>query len=185
MNNSIVWISIANLFYLASYSVREILWLRVLSLAGAALLIPFYALQGPPLLPALVWDVIFIAINAYWIARLIVERRPVWLSADEARLRILSFPTLTPIEARKLFSTGRWESISAGISLLEHDRAGMRLSVIARGRAEVVHNNVRVAELSDGQFVGAIVLRSHAAELEVLSLTESLIICWPCEALEA
>jgi hypothetical protein len=175
MHNPIVWITVANLLYLASYSVRDILWLRVLTLCGATLLLPYYALQPSPLVPSLVWDAVFIAINAFWIVRLAFERRPIRLSAAEARLRDLSFPSLSPREARKLYSMGMWEN----------DRAGAQLSVIAHGIADVVHHSARVAQLGEGQFVGAIDLRAQAGTLDVVARTASLIMCWPREPFEA
>jgi hypothetical protein len=89
MQNTIVWITAANVLYLASYSVRDILWLRVLTVTAALLLIPYYAFQPIPLTVAIAWNVLFIAINTYWIIRLIIERRPVHLTPDEARSVIL------------------------------------------------------------------------------------------------
>jgi len=44
-----LWITGANLLYLASYSVRDILWLRILTIVAAVLLIPYYYLQAVPL----------------------------------------------------------------------------------------------------------------------------------------
>jgi hypothetical protein len=37
-----VWINVANLLYLFSYSVRDILWLRALTVIGALCLLPYY-----------------------------------------------------------------------------------------------------------------------------------------------
>jgi CRP-like cAMP-binding protein len=75
--------------------------------------------------------------------------------------------------------------IAPGTSLVEHDRAGAQLSVIAHGVADVIHHCVAVAELGDGQFVGAIDLRAKAGTLDVVARTATLIVCWPREPLEA
>ena len=72
--NPIVWITVANVIYLASYTVRDILSLRVLTVVAASLLIPYYAMQSVPLRAAIGWNAVFIAINCYRIVRLIVER---------------------------------------------------------------------------------------------------------------
>jgi hypothetical protein len=45
MNNALLWITVANVLYLASYSVHDILWLRILSVIAATLLIPYYMIQ--------------------------------------------------------------------------------------------------------------------------------------------
>lgn len=54
-------IHIANLVYLASYSVKDIRWLRWLTLLGMAILIPYYLMWG--LYAAAIWNVVFMAIN--------------------------------------------------------------------------------------------------------------------------
>ena len=53
MQNPVVWIGVANTIYLASYVVRDILWLRMLTVLAAALLIPYYAMQMIPLRAAI------------------------------------------------------------------------------------------------------------------------------------
>jgi hypothetical protein len=106
MHNPIVWITVANVLYLASYSVRDILWLRILTVVAAFLLIPYYLFQPVPLTAAIWWNTVFIAINGYWIVRLIIDRRPVHFTAEETRLRQLAFPSLTPREAAIFI---RWE----------------------------------------------------------------------------
>jgi hypothetical protein len=75
MQNPVIWITGANAIYLVSYAVRDILWLRVLTVVAAALLIPYYSMQAVPLRAAIEWNIIFIAINCYWVIRLIIERR--------------------------------------------------------------------------------------------------------------
>jgi hypothetical protein len=93
-------------------------------------------LQPVPLTAAIAWNAVFIAINAYWIVRLILGRRPVHLTPDEARLRQLSFPSLTPREARDLFATGAWDEVAPEASLVEHDKRDNRFSVILRCLAD-------------------------------------------------
>jgi hypothetical protein len=68
------WITVANLLYLVSYSIQDIWWLRAVIVVAALLLIPYYAMQPVPLVAAIGWNVLFIAINAYWIVRLVRER---------------------------------------------------------------------------------------------------------------
>lgn len=183
---AITWLTLANVLYLASYSVHDILLLRILTIVAALLLIPFYYVQSTPLWIAIVWNLVFIAINTYWIVRLVLERRPVHLTGDEQRLRELSFPSLTPREALNLYKTGMWEDIEPGTSLVEHDRAGARFSVILFGTADVVQHGEKVEELGEGQFVGDI--DSHADErgdIDVLVRTRSRVMCWPRKRLQA
>ena len=185
MLQPIVWITVANVIYLLSYSVRDILLLRILTVVGAGLLIPYYALQSVPLTSAIRWSLVFIAINLYWIVRLIVERRPVRLTPDEARLHQLAFPSLTPREARDLCAMGEWDDVAAGGSLVGHDREGGHFSVILRGKADVIYRNTKVAELGEGQFCGDIDLRADSVgDIDVLMLTAARVMCWPRDRLK-
>jgi hypothetical protein len=186
MQNPIVWITVANVIYLASYSVRDILWLRILTVIAASLMIPYYVLQPAPLVAAVQWSIVFIVINAYWIARLMIERRPVHLTEDEARLRQLSFPSLTPHEARNLFTMGVWDDVESGASLVQYDRSNNRFSVILRGDADVVYRGAKISELGEGQFVGRIDLcADRAIDIDVLVRKIARVMCWPRARLEA
>jgi hypothetical protein len=186
MKNPLVWITIANAIYLASYSVRDILWLRILTVVAAGLLIPYYAMQEVPLHAAIEWSVVFIAINLYWIVRLLIERRPVHLTADEARLRELSFPSLTAREARDLYAMGAWDDVSPGTSLIGHDRVESRFSVILRGDGDVVYRGMKVSQLGEGQFVGTIDLNAEQGiEIDVVMRTPARLMCFPRNRLTA
>jgi CRP-like cAMP-binding protein len=172
--------------YLVSYSVRDILWLRILGVAGTLLLVPYYYLQPTPLWQPIEWSTIFVAINAYWIVRLALERRPVHLTDEEQRLRVLSFPSLTAREALSLFKTGIWENIEPGKSLVAHDRAQARLSVILNGLADVVMHGEQVAVLGEGQFVGEIDARADERhDIDVVVREPARIMCWDRDHLRA
>ena len=62
-------LSAANLVYLASYFVRDVLALRLLTVIGAAALIPYFWLQPDPLMGPVCWNLLFIALNVYRIVR--------------------------------------------------------------------------------------------------------------------
>jgi CRP-like cAMP-binding protein len=185
VRNPLVWITVANVIYLASYSVRDILWLRILTVVAASLLIPYYALQPDPLHAAIRWSVLFIAINLYWIVRLILERRPVRFTPDQARLRELSFPSLTPREALALFKTGVWHDLEPGVSLLVHDRGGNSFSVILRGDADVIYRGQKISEVGEGHFVGVIDVHAEKGEeIDVFVRTASRVMSWSRQPLQ-
>ncbi len=165
---------------------RDILWLRALTVAAAAMLIPYYAMQIVPLRAAIGWNVVFIIINCYWIVRLIIERRPVHFTPDEARLRELSFPSLTPHEARDLYATGEWVDIVPHASLTVHDRNGYKFSVILRGDSDVLYHGATISQLGEGQFVGGIDLQTEVVgDLDVVTRTATRVMCWPRDTLQA
>lgn len=185
MQNPIMWLTISNVLYLVSYSVRDILWLRVLTVVAASLLIPYYAMQRPPLQAAIEWSGVFIVINFYWIVRLLIERRPVHFTPDEARLRELSFPSLTPREARDLYAMGVWDDVASEKSLVQHDRDSDRFSVILRGDADVLYRKTTISQLGEGQFVGQLDLHADKfGDLDILTRTAMRVMCWPRDALQ-
>lgn len=67
-------IHIANLLYLASYIMRDVVRLRVLTVVAASCLIPYFYLQPRPLTAAIGWNLFFIALNVGWIVRLVREK---------------------------------------------------------------------------------------------------------------
>src|SRR3546814_12577323 len=90
------------------------------------------------------WNLVFAALNIYWICRLLLERRPVKLSAEEQRLCELVFRTMTPREMIKVLKLATWENAEAGECFVERGKPLDRLMVIYSGKAcaEVAGRNV-------------------------------------------
>ena len=76
----------ANLFYLASFVGRDMLWLRALTCCGLVFGLVFFTCGSSPLYGPAVWHVVFLGINAVQIVRLVRERREVALSKEQERL---------------------------------------------------------------------------------------------------
>ena len=143
-------VHVANLLYFASFTMRDILRLRVLTVIAASCLIPYYYFQAEPLLPAIYWNLVFIALNLYWIGRLALERRPVKLSEDEVLLCNMVFHSLTPREMLKLLKLAHWEDVPIGKWLVEVGKKVDRLRVIFSGKARVEAQGPAVVELGPG-----------------------------------
>jgi hypothetical protein len=108
------FLHIGNILFVLSYSVRDIMLLRVLALCGSLISLPYYYLQAEVLWQPIGWTGVFMAINGYHVWRLWLERRPVELSADEARLYDLTFFPLTRRRFVDLARLGRWADLEAG-----------------------------------------------------------------------
>jgi hypothetical protein len=185
MFNLDIWINVANVLYLFSYSVRDILWLRVLTVIGALCLLPYYYLQPEPLMAPIYWNLVFVAINLFWIARLLFERRPAQLDPDEQRLYQLAFRTLTPREALNLFKLGTWQSPASGKRLVKQGEAVDSLSIVLSGRATIEKSGRVVAEIGEGQFIGGIAsfTDKKTAPLDVTTTEPTRLMTWPKAAL--
>lgn len=145
-------IHVANVLFLLSYLVRDILWLRTLTIVAIASLLPYYAGNG--LYAPIAWNGVFIAINLFQVYRLLLERRPVRLSLEQQRLYRLGFDRLSPRDFLRLLECARWESVDDEVVLVEQGRALERLTVLAEGAARVEVDGQWVSALGPGQFVG-------------------------------
>ena len=70
-----ILINAANILYLLSYFVRDILKLRVLTVIAASMLITYFYCQPEPIMTVVYWNTFFVAQNLFWIVRLARKRR--------------------------------------------------------------------------------------------------------------
>jgi hypothetical protein len=176
-------IHVANVLYLASYSVRDILALRALTVIAILMIAPYYFSAGP-LWEAIAWNTVFLAINLVQLWRLVLERRPVTLAPEVRALHALAFSTLTPRQFQQLISIGRWDAPAAGRLLVEAEAPLERLSVVADGKARVEKGERTVAELEGGRFIGErSYLTGEAPSVRVVADAGLRVVHWPTKAL--
>ena len=170
----------ANVLYLLSYLMRDILWLRVFTVIAALCLIAYFYLQPEPLLTAIYWNLVFVVLNIYWICRLILERRSVPLNDEEATLYEASFRTMRPREMLKLLKIGDWETHPKDAPVVDQGDQPDRLSVISSGTAELNIDGTPVDELGTGRFVGTVsYITDEPAEANVVARDAMRCFCWP------
>ncbi len=175
----------ANVLYLFAFLVREILWLRILTVVAASFLIPYFYFQPVPLTTAIYWNLAFTALNLFWIVRLLLERRPVKLTEEEQRLCELVFRTMTPREMIKILKLATWQSAVAGECFVEHGKPLDRLMVIYSGKACVEVDGKNVTELQPGQFIGSIsYVTEETAPANIVSLEPTRYVSWPKSKLQ-
>jgi Popeye-like protein len=148
------WIHVANALYLASYLVKDILWLRLLTVVAGVLLLPYYFMQPVPLWPAIAWSGVFLAVNIVQIKILLFERRPIRLAPDEQRLYELVLRNLSPRQFARLLKAGHWEDVRAGERVIERGKPLDRLIVVYTGRLAVEVEGLQKAALKAGHFAG-------------------------------
>ncbi len=182
-------VNAANVFYLISYSVRDIFWLRVLTVIGALILLPYYYLQSTPLWAPIGWNLFFTGINIFWIIRLLLERRPVPFTDTERHLYETALRTFSERDAYNLLKSGVWKSVPAGTRLLTQGDPVPRLSLIVEGEFSVEMNGNRVDTLGEGRFLGGTAFLSRdqdfAAPVTVTALGPSRVIDWDMPELNA
>jgi hypothetical protein len=169
----------ANVLYLLSYLVKDILWLRLLTVVAGLMLMTWAFFQPTPLWVSLAWNSVFLLINVYQSWMLILERRPVKLSERDLRLYQLVFRALTPREYLKLLALGRWEDAKADARLVERAQGLDRLMVIASGRA-AVRVGERSFELGEGRFIGEMsFITGEAPTADVFAVDAVRYVSWP------
>ncbi|MEM8677893.1 MAG: cyclic nucleotide-binding domain-containing protein [Planctomycetota bacterium] len=146
---------IANILYVASYSVRDILWLRAISVVAMMMLCGVYACRGAAGdSEALYWQGAFIVINIVQIVRLLRERRPVNLTSVEKRMHETALKSLSPQQVRRLMSKADWKEVADGQTIIDEGVQNQNLLLLTDGKARVTVAGRQVAALMGGQFVG-------------------------------
>lgn len=149
----LLWLlNIGYLLYLAAYAVRDILWLRLLTIVGGFAVIPYFLKGGS--MSSVYWTGTYVAINLVNLALLIHERRPVTLTPDQERLRMLLFRAFSPREFLRFVSPAEWRDTQLGQQLYMHGTVANGLMAILDGEAIVKVNDKEVARLHNGQFIG-------------------------------
>jgi hypothetical protein len=191
--NSIGWtpcvldlIHVANVLYLASYLLRDILWLRILTVVAIMILMPYYfSCSDTPLWAAISWQAVFAVVNLFQIFLLMKERWPRNLQGDERHLYDTIFSDLTPGEFVKLLGVGGWRSTSPDEPLVADGSVVHEMMVLTDGELEVRKGDKVLARLKPGQFVGEMsFLTGDKAGADVVSAGAAKLMSWPQDALE-
>jgi hypothetical protein len=180
-----IWFHLANVLYVVSYLVTDILWLRVLAVAGGLSSLTWTLTAPTPSFTFIGWTLVYNTINTVQIARLWHERRPVRFETEAQALYAAAFRTLTPWEFRSLLAAGRWHDGHPGEVLIAQGTQPGRVLVLASGRAAVRVDGRDVAVLGPGQFAGEMSFLTGAptsASVEVVDAVR--FVSWPTAELE-
>jgi hypothetical protein len=173
-------IHVANAITLGSFLVKDILWLRVLSVIAGLLALTTLVFRPQPMWEGIGWNMVFFAINVAQIRLLVLERRPVQLRADEQRLYQRVFRALKPREFVKLLAVGRWEEHRPDETIVASGQSLDRIMVICDGKAAVRRDGRTIIELGEGRFVGEMsFLTGQAPKADVHTVTDTRLVAWP------
>ena len=147
-------VNVSNIVFLAAFSVRDVLKLRLLSIVGEALILPYYYFQTEKLWPPFFWGAAFMIVNAVRIVAMALERRPVVLSDKEEQLYRVAFSTIDKREFLRLVSLARWVDCSAGEVILEKGQQISDAIVLISGDLEAILGGTTRMALRPGQLIG-------------------------------
>ncbi len=66
----------ANGMYLASYFMKDMLHLRILTVTAALCLVAYFYFRAEPMMTVVCWNLFFVALNIFQITRLVRARNP-------------------------------------------------------------------------------------------------------------
>jgi hypothetical protein len=146
-------VNLSNFAFLLAFSVRDVLKLRILSLASDVIILPYYYFQHESLWPPIFWGVAFIIVNGVRIVTLTLERRPVVLSDKEDELHRVAFGSIDKRDFLKMASLARWIDFSPGEVILKKGQQISHAIVLISGQTEAVLNGKTILAYRPGQLI--------------------------------
>jgi len=145
---------LANLIFISAYWVKDILLLRLLSIAGSLVVIPYYLLQAEPLWTPMIWSCVFISVHATRAWGIVSERRPVAFTDDEQLLYGKTFSELSPQQFKRLLAIGEWQDLDRGHVLHSTGDPPESLVAVVRGELEARREGRVLGRAGPGDLAG-------------------------------
>jgi len=168
-----------------SFYVRDILILRCVAVVGGAVGVAYnYFIPVGPLWLVIFWLAVFIAINGFRIADIMVERRSVNFSDEESELHETVFQSFSPVEFMKLMRVGEWCTTEGGYCFARQGKEIGGLTLLYNGEVTIEKDGEEIGRVRDGSMIGEIsFLQGGAATASVTSTRPCRYIVWPIEEL--
>ena len=155
LNIFIILLNCAYTVWLAAFLAKDIVWLRLLTVTGNFIVIPYYLYSFEfPLWNTIVWLGIYTIINLVMLFIIYLESRSVKLSDAEQKIYDLIFKSIEPREFKKLIDHGSWEELQPELKLVTRDTELESLMLVVEGEAEVVLKNGDHLIIPTGGFIG-------------------------------
>jgi hypothetical protein len=176
----------ASILTVIAYLVKDILWLRVLTVFACICGIAFnYLAPATPLWTPIGWNIVFLIINVVQIALIFRERSSVSFSEEEQELYETLFQSFAPFEFMKLLRIGTWGDAKVGDVLAVEDQPIDRVMLIYNGAVNVESKGQLVTQLKDGSFIGEIsFIRGGAATATIRAAEPTRLLSWSKESLK-
>lgn len=174
---------LASILIMLAYLLKDILWLRLLTILSCLATITFaYLVTGGPYWTIISWNLLFTAINIVQIAIIIKERAGVKFTEVEKELHETLFKNFAPFEFMKLMRIGKWLEAKKGEVLAVEQKSLDKVMLIYNGLVGVESKGQSVAQLKDGSFIGEIsFITGGEATATVRALEPTRYLSWPKE----
>lgn len=184
--NPVYVAQLAYFLTLASYTVRNVVWLRAGAiLAGLAAIQYSFTAASQPLWIPIFWNSAFILVNGAHLAMSRWRGRDVRLDPLEDFLAKTVLANFPPAEVRSFASLASEGELKAGSQLIRTGTLIQQLYCIVKGRVDIVVKEKKVAELGPGRFVGEMSLLTRSrTRADVHVASDIKVLVWPHEAIE-
>jgi len=176
---------LAALLTMVAYLLKDILWLRLLTILSCFAGIAFnYFVPATPLWSVIYWNLLFAVINVVQIAIIIRERTGIHFTEEEKELHDTLFKNFAPFEFMKLMRIAKWLEAKQGELLAVEKETLNAVMLIYNGMVSVESNGKEVVRLRDGNFIGELsFIIGGAASATVRALQPTRYIAWPKDAI--
>jgi CRP-like cAMP-binding protein len=176
----------ANIFFLLAFMAKKIVWLRLLTITGMTVSIPYYLyFQEAPLWNNIFWICTYALINLVMLFIIYLESRPIELSDLEQNIYNMTFKSLEPRVFKKLIDHGSLEEFQPDVNLVTRDSELDSLMYVVEGEAQVVLRHGEELIIPTGGFIGEqsyITGEKTSADVKTGKETAKIIL-WNSEAL--
>ena len=175
----------APLIAFCAYLVKDIIWLRTLTIISAAtwLLYIFTGAHVPWL--AAFWNAAFIVVNVGRISFEMHETFSVKLSPEERDVYASTFANLSPVEFAKLVAVGKWQTLEKGALITEQGKRVENVLLVYQGTAAVHINGSFARYVAPPEFIGEVsFLTSDQASATVTANEPMRVLVWPHKDLQ-
>jgi len=176
-NSAVIVFFLANTIYCSAYIVKDILWLRILTIAAGLLTLPYFLFQST--YSAVFWQSAFVSINLVHVVLLMLARRPARLTDDQQALHNMVFRNFTSRETRRILEIATWHTAAPNEILIVTGQQEPVLYLIQLGRAEVYQDGEIIDWNGPGAFMGELrFITGEPAMADVVFTTEARYISW-------
>ena len=154
-NIYVILLNCAYTIWLAAFLAKKIVWLRLLTITGNFIVVPYYLyFLETPLWNTIVWISIYTIINLVMLFIIYLESRPITLSDLEQKIYDRTFKSLEPRVFKKLIDHGSLEELQPEVNLVTRDSELESLMLVVEGEAEVVLKYGEHLIIPTGGFIG-------------------------------
>jgi len=154
-NIFIILLNCGYVIWLAAFMTKKIVWLRLLTITGNIIVIPYFLyFHEKPLWNTIVWVGVYTGINLGMLFIIYLESRPIELSDLEQKIYDMTFKSLEPRVFKKLIDHGSLEELQPEVNFITRDSELESLMYVVEGEAEVVLKHGEQLIIPTGGFIG-------------------------------